>query len=234
MYPYFITSTKPPVFPDNLVPDDTGLVALGGNLAVSTLIEAYSKGIFPWSGEDPIPWYSPDPRLVLFPRDFYISKRMKRIIKSNKYQVKFDTDFTDIMIKCAIIKRKNQDGTWINTRLIKAYTSLFDLCIAHCVGVYVENKICGGLYGLSLGKCFFGESMFSEVPNTSKIALYYLTQFCIKHGIFLIDCQQVTPHMLSLGALPLPRNFFLTLLKECKAHQVNKWRWKFDGLKEKS
>lgn len=227
MYPFFITSTKPPVFPDNLVPDDTGLVALGGDLSVSTLIEAYSKGIFPWSGEDPIPWYSPNPRLILFPRDLHVSRRMKRIIKSNKFHVKFDKNFTPIMTKCAIIKRKNQVGTWINPRLIKAYARLFDLCIAHCVGVYLEDRICGGLYGLSLGKCFFGESMFSEIPNASKIALYYLTQFCMKHGILLIDCQQVTPHMLSLGALPIPRNFFLSLLKEFKVNQVNTLKWDY-------
>ncbi|MBN2533821.1 MAG: leucyl/phenylalanyl-tRNA--protein transferase [Spirochaetales bacterium] len=227
MYPYFITSTKPPVFPDNLVPDDTGLVALGGNLAVSTLIEAYSKGIFPWSGEDPIPWYSPDPRLVLFPQDLHVSKRMRRIIRSNKFQVKFDNDFTGIMTKCAITNRKDQEGTWINSRLINAYTKLFHFCIAHCVGVYVENKICGGLYGLSLGKCFFGESMFSEIPNSSKIALYFLAQFCLKNDILFIDCQQVTPHMLRLGAIPLTRNFFLTLLKDCKAHQVNTLRWQY-------
>ena len=126
MFPYFITSTKPPVFPDNLEPDDTGLVALGGNLSVSVLIEAYSKGIFPWSGEDPIPWYSPDPRLVLFPHDFYLSKRMKRVMKNNVFKIDFDTNFTEIMTKCASIKRKNQEGTWINDRLIKAYTKLFD------------------------------------------------------------------------------------------------------------
>ena len=227
MFPYFITSTKPPVFPDNLEPDDTGLVALGGNLSVSVLIEAYSKGIFPWSGEDPIPWYSPDPRLVLFPHDFYLSKRMKRVMKNNVFKIDFDTNFTEIMTKCASIKRKNQEGTWINDRLIKAYTKLFDSNIAHCVGVYKNNEICGGLYGLSLGKCFFGESMYSKIPNTSKIALYHLTQFCIKNNILLIDCQQVTPHMLRLGALPLPRHLFLSLLKEYKVDQIIASKWEY-------
>ena len=227
MYPYFITSTKPPVFPDNLIPDDTGLVALGGDLSVPTLIEAYSKGIFPWSGEEPIPWYSPDPRLVLFPQDFYLSKRMKRLLKSDKYKIIFDADFTEIMKKCATTKRKNQEGTWINDNLINAYTKLYDLHIAHCIGVYQDNVLCGGLYGLCIGKCFFGESMFSEIPNSSKIALYYLTQYSIKHHIFFIDCQQVTPHMLRMGALPLPRTIYLALLQKYKDIQVNTSPWEY-------
>lgn len=225
MFPYFISSKTTHVFPDNLEPDDTGLVALGGDLSVPTIIEAYSKGIFPWSGEDPIPWYSPDPRLVLFPRDFHLSKRMMRIIKSNQFCIEFDTNFTEIMTRCAHIQRRDQEGTWINERLIKAYSKLFDLHIAHCVGVYNNNEICGGLYGLSLGSCFFGESMFSQIPNASKIALYYLSQFCLKHNIALIDCQQVTPHMLSLGALPIPRHLFLSLLKEFKVDQVKTIKW---------
>jgi leucyl/phenylalanyl-tRNA--protein transferase len=225
MYPYFILSTKSPVFPDELLPDKTGLVALGGNLSTSTLIEAYSKGIFPWSGEDPIPWFSPDPRLVLFPGDFHISSRFKRILKNNKFKVLFDTDFTAIMTRCATIPRRHQDGTWINERLIKAYSKLFNLRIAHCIGVYAENRLCGGLYGLNLGKCFFGESMFSEIPETSKVALYYLSMYCLKHGIQFIDCQQVTPHLLSLGAVPIPRSMFLHLLKIYKSDEINASRW---------
>lgn len=228
MTPFIITSTQHPVFPDHLAPIDySGLVAIGGKLTVPVLIEAYSKGIFPWSGEDPIPWYSPDPRLILLPDMFHVSKRLRRIIAGKKYEVKFDMDFREIVYKCATIKRKHQNGTWINERIIDTYEELFEKKIGHCVGIYEESRLCGGLYGLSLGKCFFGESMFSETPNTSKLALYHLSCFLKGQNFTFIDCQQVTPHLMNLGAIPVPRLIFLRLLKESGIHHNVPSRWEY-------
>jgi leucyl/phenylalanyl-tRNA--protein transferase len=228
MTPYIILSTEPPVFPDNLKPvDHTGLVALGGELTIPILIEAYSKGIFPWSGDDPVPWYSPDPRLILIPDMFHVSRRLQRIISSNRFGVKFDTDFSQIIRRCATIERKNQDGTWINERIIDTYETLFSMKIGHCVGIYEKNTLCGGLYGLSLGKCFFGESMFSDVSNASKLALYHLSCFCRQNNFTFIDCQQVTPHLMSLGAFPVPRSIFINLLNISRIDRIYAERWQY-------
>ena len=225
MLPYFIFKKTLPVFPKKIVPNENGLIALGGELNIPTLIEAYSKGIFPWSGEDPIPWYSPDPRLVLFPEKYYVSKRLERIIKKDVFKVSFDVDFKRIIKKCSNIHRKGQNGTWINEKIIGAYYKLFNLEIAHCVAVYYNDILCGGLYGLSFGKCFFGESMFSDVSNSSKVALYFLTKFLIEKKINIIDCQQVTPHMQRMGGILIDRSLFLKLLKEYNSNELNPYRW---------
>jgi len=227
--PYIINSTKSPFFPDSLTPDNYGLVALGGNLSPGMLIEAYSNGIFPWSGEDPIPWYSPDPRLVLFPGNFHVSESLTKIISKRIFEIKTDTQFNAIIRGCSHIKRRGQRGTWIDENIIHAYEQLFDLGIAHSVEVFFNGEICGGLYGLALGKCFFGESMFSKEPNASKIALYYLTRFLMSMNFLLIDCQQVTPHMISLGAIPILRLNFLTYLKVARVSEIEKIKWNFIG-----
>lgn len=213
------------VFPDNLKPDKTGLVALGGQLSPMIIIEAYSKGIFPWAGSNPIPWYSPDPRLILIPKEFHISRTLKKKIKKNQYRITFDNNFSSVINTCAQIIRKHQKGTWIDDNIIRAYSELFDLNIAHSIEIYLHDELCGGLYGLSLGKTFFGESMFSRLPDGSKIALYFLTKKLISLDIHLIDCQQSTPHMLSLGAKEVSRKRFLKLIKDSLHDGINIQKW---------
>jgi len=212
-------------FPEDLEPDDNGLVALGGELNVLILIEAYSKGIFPWTGANPIPWYSPAPRLVLYPHEFHVSKSFKKKLKNEEYTVKYDNDFTSVIKNCAVVKRKNQNGTWITSNMLETYTELFHLHIVHCIEVYHENDLCGGLYGLSLGKTFFGESMFNKRSNYSKIALYYLTKKLIELGINMIDCQQSTPHLKSMGATEIPREEFLNNLRLSLQDGINIKKW---------
>jgi leucyl/phenylalanyl-tRNA--protein transferase len=227
MYPYIINNTIPPFFPDFLTPDDNGLVAIGGSLSSQMLIEAYSKGIFPWSGEDPIPWYSPDHRLVLFPEQFHVSESLRKIINKKTFEIKADSNFDAVIKSCSLIKRKGQRGTWIDENIIGAYSELFDLGIAHSVEVYYNGKLCGGLYGIALGKCFFGESMFSMEPNSSKIALFFLTRILIRMNFIVIDCQQVTPHMMSLGAVPILRSDFFRCLKAANIFEIKKAKWEF-------
>jgi leucyl/phenylalanyl-tRNA--protein transferase len=227
MIPYIIRKNHTQIFPLNLTPDENGLVALGGNLNASVIIEAYSKGIFPWSGDDPIPWYSPDPRLVLFPEQFHVSDSLRKVIKKAQLKIKTDTNFASVIHSCASIKRYRQRGTWIDRNIESAYTELFRLEVAHSVEVYDDEGLCGGLYGLALGKCFFGESMFARVSNASKIALYYLTRILIEKKFLMIDCQQVTRHMLSLGALPIPRSMFLGLLEKGDTQSSEHERWSY-------
>jgi leucyl/phenylalanyl-tRNA--protein transferase len=228
MHPHIITTRKAPFFPDDLVPDETGLVALGGMLNDEILIEAYSKGIFPWSGEDPVPWYSPDPRLVLFPASMHVSRSLEKIIRQRRFYVKADSDFENVINGCAFISRKRQKGTWIDRNIVRAYLKLHELGIAHSIEVYDGGDLCGGLYGLALGNCFFGESMFSKFANASKIALYFLCRILIELNFLFIDCQQVTTHMLRLGAVPIPRTLFLQLLEQGLAVDIPRKRWHFE------
>jgi leucyl/phenylalanyl-tRNA---protein transferase len=229
VFPYIITSENLPVFPSNLKPDENGLVALGGELSVDTLVEAYSKGIFPWSGEDPIPWYSPDPRLVLFPDRFHVSESLGKLIKKKRFSWKTDTDFKGIIRGCAGTKRPGQRGTWIDRNIVHAYSKLFELAIAHSVEVYDETGLCGGLYGIALGRCFFGESMFARASNASKVALFHLSRILIEKKFIVIDCQQVTPHMMSLGAVPIRRRAFLELLGKGDVSSGEFDRWTYSG-----
>lgn len=210
------------LFPDDIKPDEYGLVAVGGDLSALTLLEAYSRGIFPWAGDDPIPWYSPDPRLVLYPGDFKVTSSFCKILKKKNYKVHFDRDFLNVITNCSSIERKDQAGTWIDTNIIQSYQELFDLNIAHCIEVYtLDNKLMGGLYGLSLGTSFFGESMFSVLPNGSKIALYHLCEKLISLGFGMIDCQQSTPHMRSLGGVEISRKEFLEKLTDSLKVGIN-------------
>lgn len=200
-------------FPGELIPDELGIAYVGADLSVPTLIEAYIRGCYPYTGSEPIPWFSPDPRLVLFPNDFRASRRLRRLSRQNRFTVQFDTDFPEVMRGCASIPRKDQPGTWITDNMITAYAELFNLKIAHCVSVYTaEGTLCGGLYGLTFGRAFFGESMFSAVPNTSKLALYALCRRLSAWRFDLIDCQEVTAHLMRLGAVPLTRREYLAQL----------------------
>jgi leucyl/phenylalanyl-tRNA--protein transferase len=193
---------------------EKNIVAFGGELCPKTILYAYENGIFPWYNEgEPILWWSPDPRCVLYPEKLKISKSLRREIASNKYEISFNKNFKAVINYCKSIFRNGQNGTWITNEIEKTYTELHHMNFAHSVEVWYNNELVGGLYGIILGKCFFGESMFSKVPNASKIALYHWVEFLKSEGIGLIDCQVTNPHLLSLGAEEISKKSFLKELK---------------------
>lgn len=214
-----------PVFPDWLEPDENGLIAVGGELTERVLTEAYTRGIFPWFVGPPVMWFSPDPRLVLFPGDFHVSKRLARNLKDARISVSFDRDFEEVISNCAAVQRKKQEGTWICDYMKAAYCRLHEKYLAHCVSVYRNNELCGGLYGVSLGRIFFGESMFSLIPNASKIALYYLVEWVKKMDFLLIDCQVPSEHLIKLGAVAISRTEFNALLSRCLSYPTHAYPW---------
>jgi len=215
------------IFPPPRLANEDGLLAVGGDLTIERLLLAYQKGIFPWYNEgEPILWWTPNPRCVLFPSDFKVSKSLKQLIRKQKYNVTFDVSFSQVISSCKSITRKGQEGTWITQKVKNAYTELHRLGYAHSVEVWNEsNKLVGGLYGLSLGSLFFGESMFSAEPNTSKIALYYLIEKVKAWGFELIDCQVHNQHLESLGASMISRHKFEQYLENGlnKKTKLNKW-----------
>ncbi len=209
-----------------------GLLAVGGDLSPERLLKAYANAIFPWYSDDlPIMWWSPDPRMVLFPEKFKISKSLKHLIRKDTFTVKFDTCFEDVIQLCQKVTRKGQNGTWITSELMEAFTILHKMGYAHSVETFLSEKLVGGLYGLSHGGIFFGESMFQKESNASKVALYYLTVFLKKHNFDLIDVQQETKHLKSLGAELMPRNMFKKTVDESlnKPTLVGKWDKNFDN-----
>ncbi|MDP6974275.1 MAG: leucyl/phenylalanyl-tRNA--protein transferase [Gammaproteobacteria bacterium] len=188
-----------------------GLIGIGGDLSTKRLLKAYSQGIFPWySDEEPILWYSPDPRMVITPEVFHLSKSLNKIILSKKFEVRMNTAFIDVITHCQKINRPGQSGTWIGDDMLRAYCELHDSGYAHSYEVYEKDKLVGGLYGVALGQVFFGESMFSLISNASKVAFAYLLQ---KSHYRLIDCQVENPHLESLGAFKLARDLFIQQLK---------------------
>ena len=191
-----------------------GLLAFGGDLSPQRLIVAYANGIFPWYSEnEPLLWWSLDPRLIIRPGEMRVSKSLRRTLKSGKFVVRIDTSFREVMLHCAETPRKDQDGTWIMDEMVDAYCELHNLGIAHSFETYQEGELVGGLYGISIGQAFFGESMFHTVTDASKVAFFHLHQFLVAHGCKLIDCQQETSHLMSLGAYAIPRSEFLEELK---------------------
>ncbi|ATX81666.1 leucyl/phenylalanyl-tRNA--protein transferase [Mariprofundus ferrinatatus] len=200
-------------FPDPSQANEEGLLAVGGNLNPETLMAAYSKGIFPWYGEgQPILWWSPDPRMVLFPSEFHCSRRLARRMRQGSYTVSFDRAFSDVIRLCAEIPRKGESGTWIIPEMIQAYCDMFDWGYAHSVEVLEEGELIGGLYGVLYNRIFFAESMFSRKTDASKVALAALCERAIQEGWRLIDCQFHTGHLQSLGAREISRSQFLSLI----------------------
>lgn len=200
-------------FPHPSLADEDGLLAVGGDLSSQRLLLAYCNGIFPWFSEaEPILWWSPDPRFVLYPENIKVSHSMKKLLKKNIYRVTYDTCFRDIISNCA--NTRKDTGTWITNEMIEAYCNLHDLGFAHSVETWYEDKLVGGLYGLALGKCFFGESMFSIMDNASKTAIITLSRLLEQKGFLMIDCQVYTEHLESLGAVKIPREEFLRLLEK--------------------
>lgn len=200
-------------FPNPLYASDEGLLAYGGDLNPNRILKAYMNGIFPWyNKQDPILWWSPNPRFVLFLEDFKVSKSLRKRIDSQLYEVKFNHDFKQTMIECSKIPRNGQNGTWIHEDVIEAYTQLHQMGHAHSFETYCNGELIGGGYGLSLGNMFCGESMFTKQSDASKVALYCLVQRLRENGFKLIDCQIPTPHLKSLGAKEISREEFLNLV----------------------
>lgn len=213
-------------FPDPNNANEDGIVAWGGDLNPTRLIRAYQNGIFPWySKDDPIIWWSTNPRLIMEFDDFKISKSLKKSMK--KFEYKFDTNFKNVMLKCSTVPRNDQNGTWIQGDIIEAYTTLNAMGIAHSIEAYLDGKLVGGLYGLSIGKVFCGESMFSLVSDASKSA-YAILIIHLKHwGYDFIDCQVPTEHLKSLGAKEVSREYFLNRLNKVNMDDINNI-WEID------
>lgn len=207
--------SKDLIFPPAQLADEDGLLAIGGDLSAERLLLAYKSGIFPWYNEgEPIIWYSPNPRMVLFPADLKISKSMNQLIKKDEFSITFNQQFSEVISNCKNMYRAGQGGTWITNDMKKAYIELHKKGIAKSVEVWLENELVGGLYGIDLGDVFCGESMFSKVSNTSKLAFIYLVQKLKKEGYKLIDCQVYNNHLASLGAKEIPREDFLKYLNK--------------------
>ena len=203
-----------------------GVLAIGGDLSVDRLLLAYYSGVFPWFSEgEPIIWWSPDPRFVLYPADLKVSKSMKQILKKNEFEVTFDKDFLAVISNCQQKKRKGQFGTWITEDIITAYNNLHKEGIAHSVEVWKEGKLVGGLYGIALGNCFFGESMFAHVSNASKVGFITLVQKLTEKNIHLIDCQIHTEHLESLGGAFVSRKKFIKEVEENSKNDNLKGNW---------
>lgn len=215
------------VFPPPHLAMDDGLLAVGGDLSIERLLLAYSNGIFPWYSDDsPLLWWSPDPRLVLYPSELHVSKSLRKIINKRLFDVTMDTAFRQVMTACAQIERPTQDGTWILDEMIGAYCRLHDAGYAHSVEVWEAGELVGGLYGVSLGHSFFGESMFSLRSNTSKVALYALVEHIKALQFDLIDCQIRTEHLVSMGAREISRPQFLTELERSLQHPTVQEKWR--------
>lgn len=215
------------VFPPAELADKDGLLAVGGDLSPQRLLNAYASGIFPWySIGQPILWWSPDPRMVLFPEKFHRHKNLSKIIDKKTFTYTFDQAFEQVIQYCSSVKRKKQRGTWITSEMKKAYIQLHEAGYAHSVETYFEGKLSGGLYGVSIGTMFFGESMFHLKTDASKVALWHLVDFCLKNGIKVIDVQQNTSHLKSMGAELISRKNFLTLLEHnlASASIIGNWQ----------
>jgi leucyl/phenylalanyl-tRNA---protein transferase len=214
------------VFPPAQTAIAEGLLAMGGDLKPERLLKAYSEGIFPWYEEgQPILWWSPDPRLILRPDALYISKSLKKTIRENRFKISYDTNFEGVIDACANTLRDDSDGTWITEDLRNAFIELHRMGLAHSVEATQDGELVGGLYGLSLGTVFFGESMFHVVKDASKVAFVYLVEFLKANDFELIDAQQDTPHLRSFGASALKRREFLELMKSMvfKPSLVGNW-----------
>jgi leucyl/phenylalanyl-tRNA--protein transferase len=213
------------VFPPPELAEKDGLLAVGGDLSMDRLLLAYSMGIFPWYSEDsPILWWAPDPRMVLFPGDFRLSRSLRQTIKKGIYTVTFDSAFSDVIRNCAGVRR-NEKGTWITDDMVEAYCGLHEAGIAHSVESWSNGELAGGLYGVALGRVFFGESMFTLKKDASKVAFERLVRSLIDRDFLLIDCQMTTQHLLSLGAREIPRSAFIRILRQALKKPSHPGRW---------
>ena len=209
-----------------------GLLCAGGDLSAERLLAAYRHGIFPWfSAGDPILWWSPDPRMVLFPEEFRIARSLRRTLRSRRFEVRLDSAFAEVIRACAETPRAGQPGTWITREMQDAYCRLFERGFAHSVETWEDGRLVGGLYGIAIGRMYYGESMFSRVSNASKVAAAHLARFLTAKGFGMIDCQMHTAHLASLGAREIPRAEFLRRLRVLTAADVLPARWPVDGAR---
>lgn len=222
--PYLLDDIHKAIFPDVdlALTEPDGLLAVGGDLTVERLTAAYQQGIFPWYSEgQPILWWSPDPRMVLEPKNIKVSRSLEKTIRKNVFNITFDQNFQDVIIECSkprLEKGDEQTETWILDEMIVAYVALHKAGYAHSVECWLDNKLVGGLYGVAIGNVFFGESMFSRVSDASKVAFVFLSKQLQEWGYKLIDCQVYTSHLESLGAGMISRKEFLSLLQK---HTIN-------------
>jgi leucyl/phenylalanyl-tRNA--protein transferase len=222
--PIFHLHPRSLAFPSPAEADRSGLLAIGGDLSNERLLAAYSMGIFPWYEDgQPILWWSPDPRLVLFPEKVNVRRSLSKVIKKELFEIRFDSNFEEVIYQCGATRF--QDGTWITSQMRRAYTDLHAEGYAHSVEAWSNGELVGGLYGVSLGHCFFGESMFSKQNDASKVALVALCRFAAENGIRFIDCQVTTPHLLSMGAEEMSREDFLQMLHQELSHPTLRGRW---------
>ena len=214
------------IFPPADLADPNGIIAVGGDLSPERLILAYESGIFPWFSErDPIIWWSPDPRCVLFPQNLKVSKSMRQVMRKDKFSITYDHVFRDVIAACRKAPRPGQNGTWITPDMLEAYDVLHRKGYAHSVEVWENQELVGGLHGVSLGKCFFGESMFARVSNASKVGFITLVRDLIEKGFELIDCQVYTEHLVSLGAEEISRRDFLKKLQKNRKNDDLAGNW---------
>lgn len=216
------------VFPPVELAED-GLLAVGGDLSTERLLLGYSKGIFPWYGERlPILWHSPDPRMVLSTGDLIVNRSLRKTIRRKPYALKIDTAFDEVLRGCAQVPRPGQDGTWLIPEMMVAYRKLHALGFAHSFEAWDGERLAGGLYGVSLGACFYGESMFARAPDASKVAFAASVAQLDAWGIRLIDCQVHTDHLARFGAVEIPRTEFLVRLKTALDEPTRRGTWSFD------
>lgn len=231
MIPWLTPETPfPPL--DTALTEPNGLLAAGGDLSPQRLIEAYHCGIFPWFNEgDPILWWSPNPRMVLFPAELKISRSLRKTLKKANYTIRADSAFKQVLQACAA-PRKERAGTWIHDEMIAAYTALHEMGWAHSIETWVDGELVGGLYGIAQGKMFFGESMFSRTTDASKVAFVHLVRHLERQGFKMIDCQMKTVHLASFGAREISRKEFSLKLKELVNYpeRVDKWCMDYESL----
>lgn len=221
----------PPI--DLALLEPNGLLCAGGDLSPQRLMDAYQRGIFPWYAHgEPILWWSPDPRMVLCPGEFHVSRSLRRVLRGGGFVVKLDNDFAAVIRACAETPRSDQAGTWITPDMQRAYLKLFQLGMAHCVETWVDGQLAGGLYGVAIGRMFYGESMFARVTDASKIAAAHLARFLEEEGFGMIDCQMTTRHLASLGAREIPRTLFLARLRSLVGVAWQPGRWATDALSQ--
>ena len=217
------------LFPDPELADPSGLLAVGGDLQPSRLLQAYANGIFPWYSEgQPILWHSPDPRFVLFPRELRVSRSLRQTIRKDSFRITLDEAFEEVIERCAAVPRPGQDGTWITDEMIDGYIELHRLGLAHSAEAWSGGELVGGLYGVSLGSIFFGESMFADRSDASKVAFVTLVEQLLRWDFSLIDSQVHTYHLERFGSTEIPRTRYLRLLREALDTETRRGPWSFE------